>query len=735
MTDTVASEAVVRAGRVVSGRSQSSRPPLRELIAGSAVLVGAAGVAITQPVLDLFGRNPEFFVAGRYGARQIVVFGVLVAVVPALVAVAGTVLASLAHRRFGAVVRVAALAGFAFLFGLVLADHAGIDPVWLALPAAAALAGLVVWLERTRPSVRTLLSYLALGNLAFLVMFLFASPTAEIVAGGSAGADAAATVPPLQGPVVFIILDEFPVTTIMRPDGTINDTRYPNLARLAAGSTWFRNASSISPMTSVAVPSMLTGLDPDGGELPSHIDHPRNLLTLFGHRYPANLYESVTDMCPESICEPGPRGSLRTALRDGSIVYGHQVLPGGLADGLPSIGHSWGGFGDVLGPGDTADPADPAAGPVDASGSGPALPAEPPVAESVVGDDGYARWHSLDAFDRSALGQLTIMRQWLGIIDANPSVNLLHVALPHYPWTLTPWGTRLTQFPNALSDDPESPDVDETGRLRYQLHALQVGAADAAIGEVIDHLQGVGAWDDALVVVSSDHGYSLMPPDFGRTLTDSNREELLRMPLFIKAPGQAEGEVRDDPALTVDILPSIMDLLGIEADWSFDGHSLFDGSEPTRAPKVDPTLQPALDIAAGHAANLGGDDWDGLAAVGIGRDLVGRPVADLATGEPSELTWAPDDQDLFGSLPTDEGRVPYLIAATVTAPDGRQPPEILVAVNGTVAGVAGTQVHGDEGWRAFGLMAPYFRDGANTVEAFEVETTALGPVLRPVGTA
>ena len=731
MTDTIAPPVDAPTEQVVSARASRARPPLREMVVGSAVLVGVAGLAITQPVLDLFGHNPEFFVAGRYGPRQVVLFGVLVAVVPGLVAVAGSTLASLAHPRLGAVVRAAALAGFAFLFGLVLVDHAGVHGAWLALPAAAAIAGLVVWLERTRPTVRTLLSYLAIGNVAFLAMFLFASPAAEIVAGGSAGEDASVTVPPLRGPVVFVILDEFPVTTIMRPDGTINDARYPNLARLADASTWFRNASSVSPMTSVAVPSMLTGVSPDGGELPSHIDHPRNLLTVFGHRYPANLYESVTDMCPPSMCEPGPRGSLRTALRDGSIVYGHQVLPGGLADDLPSIGHSWGSFGDVLGSGEPAATA----GAAGTAGSGPATSAEAPGAESVVGEDGYARWHSLDEFDRSALGQLDIMRQWFGIIDAEPSVNLAHMALPHYPWTLTPWGTRLTQFPNALSDDPESSDVDETGRLRYQLHALQVGAADAAIGEMIDHLQGVGAWDDALVVVSSDHGYSLTPPDFGRTLTDRNAEELLRMPLFIKAPGQTAGEVRDDPALTVDILPSVMDLLGVEADWSFDGHSLYDGSAPTHPAKVDAGVQPALDVAARHAAETGGDDWDGLAAVGVGRDLVGRPVADLPTGEPSELTWAPDDEDLFGSLPTDDGRVPHLIAAMVTAPDGGRPPEIVVAVNGTIAGVVGTQVPGDEGWRAFGVMAPYFRDGANTVEAFEVETTGLGPVLRPVGRA
>jgi len=32
-----------------------------------------------------------------------------------------------------------------------------------------------------------------------------------------------------------------------------------------------------------------------------------------------------------------------------------------------------------------------------------------------------------------------------------------------------------------------------------------------------------------------------------------------------------------------------------------------------------------------------------------------------------------------------------------------------------------------------GLVGPYFRDGANEVEAFEDERTAQGPVLHPVG--
>ena len=47
----------------------------------SLVILGLSGLAVTQPLLDLFGRNPEFFVAGRYNAGQIVWFALVVAFV------------------------------------------------------------------------------------------------------------------------------------------------------------------------------------------------------------------------------------------------------------------------------------------------------------------------------------------------------------------------------------------------------------------------------------------------------------------------------------------------------------------------------------------------------------------------------------------------------------------------------------------------------------------------------
>lgn len=696
---------------------------------GAAALVGVAGVAITQPVLDLFGKNPEFFVAGRYGATQIVVFALLVAFLPGLTAVAAVRLAWLVSPRVGDVTFASALAGFAFLFGLVVLDHLGVDGPWLVFAGASALAGSSVYVVHTHGSARTFLSLLAIGNVVFLLLFLFASPTAELVVGGaSASVDDLVQAPELKGNVIVVIFDELPVTTLLRPDGTINDARYPNFARLAASATWFRNASSHSSLTTESVPSILTGTMYEDGQLPTYRDHPRNLLTLFGSRYPIDRYEPVTDMCPPDTCEPLPARSVRDALEDSAIVYGHQVLPGALADDLPAIDHSWGDFGDDLGP--TSDaPGDSA---VDAT-TAPDEGSPTPPATGSVPDDGFGRWRDLALTEKSPGGQLNVFDRSISAIDASPTAHFIHVALPHFPWYLTPWGTSLTGFPHGLSEDRDAPGFERIVEMVYQAHSLQVGAVDAALGRLIDHLEQIGAWDDALLVVTSDHGTSLLPPDFGRAPTENNQDEVFRIPLFIKAPGQQTGDVRDDVAQTIDILPSVIDLLGVRSDWEFDGHSLYDGSAATIDPKIDSRMEAAFDVAARHSAAFRRDDgWVGLFAVGDQGDLVGRPIDGLTVGQPSDLTWSLEEAGLFDSLPTGDGHVPYVLLGTVITPDAGRPPDLVVAVNGTAAGVVSAHDRSGSGWRLVGMVGHFFRAGANEVVAYQVERTPLGPVLHRV---
>ena len=684
-------------------------------------MLGLAGVAVTQPLLDLLGRNPTFFVAGHYEPVQIVWFALLVAVAPAAVVFALTALAGLPRPQVARVFHGLGVALLAALFGFVLCRTIRLDGMVYVVPVVIALGAAVAVAEWRSRLARQFLAYLAVGNVAFVVLFLTSSPTAELlVATRVAGQEGTVVVPPLEGPVLVVVFDELPVTAIMRSDGTINDARYPNLARLAERSTWFPNAASESRSTKVSVPSILSGVRGGGDQLPILAEHPRNYFSLFGDRYPVNRYEIVTDMCPAEVCGSIAPRPMRQLVDDASLVYGHRVLPPDLRDRLPPVDIAWGDF-------ENDDVA--------ASTGGAAPPAS-------ASPDPFAKAREIENEQRGASGQAALFRRQIGLIDAEPSVNFIHLLLPHHPYRLTPWGEGplpVTRLPDDKgSGDERLPAADDPAhdfrfRQVYALQAMQVGAVDALVGEMIDHLHSAGAWDESLVVVTSDHGIDTTSPGFSRREDETNTDELFRVPLFIKAPGQTEGAVDDAPASTVDVLPTIVDLLDIRTDWDLEGHSLLDGSEPSIDRHVQTDVDAVMQVAAAHEAQFPrGEDWVALAAVGEGEDLVGTPVGDHRIGPPSSLRWSPEHGDDLDDLSIAEDVVPYILEGTIDG-DGRRPPELVVAVNGTLAGTIGGYLPADDRWRFTGHLAPFFEDGRNEVVAYEVERPA-GPVtLRPLG--
>lgn len=700
----------------------------RRALRRPAVLFGLAGLAVTQPLLDLLGRNPEFFVAGNYSPAQIVLLALVVAVVPAAVAVGLVALAGSIHEPLGGVVHSAAVGLFAGLFGLVLVRSLGSDRVLVCGAAAVVVAAAVAVFELRSRVARLFLSYLAIANVLFVVSFVAMSPTSELVLDRSSSVDVGkVSIPDLDGPVVVIILDEFPLPTLLRADGTINESRYPNFARLANESTWFRNASSHHAVTHRAVPTALTGRMARADALPTYDDHPRNLLTLFGGKYPVHRYETVTDLCPPSLCDPPPRQSIGQALSDSAVVYGHRVLPARFRTDLPEIDHSWGNFGDELGA--EVEAAPPTGAPTTSTTSGGTTTTVSP--DEAFLDRAFERWHSIDADERTGLGQAQALREHAAGIDADPALHLIHVALPHHPWFLGPGGFRATTYPKPFPK-PGEPHYDFYVRLQYQLHVRQVGATDEVIGSVIDGLERKDVWDDTTFVVFSDHGQSVTAPDFGRAYTQRNRDEVLRVPLFIKGPHQREGETRDEPAHTVDILPSLIDLLDIDTDWKFQGHSLYDGSTSTVDSRVG-DVDEAFAVAARHARDFPqGDDWDALAAVGPAVGLVGRDVSSLTVGDESAWRWKIARRDLLANLPARGNLLPIIPAGSVTGSARTRPPELVVAINGRIAGVIGGYKPAGEAWTFLGYVANYYRKGPNELTAFEVERSGTAVLLHPV---
>jgi len=103
----------------------------------------------------------------------------------------------------------------------------------------------------------------------------------------------------------------------------------------------------------------------------------------------------------------------------------------------------------------------------------------------------------------------------------------------------------------------------------------EVSFMDAEVGRLVETLKVQGRYEDATIVVVSDHGEEFLDHgsfEHGHTLYD----ELIRVPLIIKLPGRLDvrGTVIEAQVRTLDVMPTIFELCGIPVPVTFDGISL-----------------------------------------------------------------------------------------------------------------------------------------------------------------
>jgi hypothetical protein len=530
-------------------------------------LLALCGLAVAQPVLDVFGRAPEVFIFQGASSADIVWFGILVTLVPALVLWLAELALGLVSRpaaRWFHLVALGGLAGLVVLQALKRADWAG--GLLLAAIAVAAAVGAAA-LYRRFGLVRQWLAVMAFAPALFLAFFLVSSPTSELLSqGGVEAADIGG-----QGAarsVVFVIWDEFPVEAIVNGEGEIDRQLFPNLARLAAGGAWYRNATTVASQTSIAVPSLLTGRFPEGGLLPVASDHPENLFTLLASRYDLEVFEQVTALCPSELCddptvdgpgaadeqpeptEPSP-GGLRELLADARTSYRTMISLDDDAQGPRQFVEY------------TTEVSAPAPGgdAVDVARGDEAVPGLPPVLE-------------IEAFDQLLR---SIER------DEDPALHFLHLQLPHGPYRFLPSGRAYQDIDadgGLLTPTEARSDEQYEADLSRQRLILQVGYVDRLVGRLLDRLDATGMTDETIVVMSSDHGIGLEPgyeqrPVFGtEPVPEELFADLLYVPLIIAGPGIEPGTVSDENVMTVDVVPTVADLLGVELPWEVDGVAL-----------------------------------------------------------------------------------------------------------------------------------------------------------------
>ncbi len=621
-------------------------------------------VGISQPLLDLYGKNGTVFSTAKLSPLEVAVFLVVVALGPAIGAVALDRFSKFFGPKVNESMRLLLIGGFSFLSGLAIARWAHISgdiPTILISGILALLVPVAFDKKKWAREWSRWLSVLSVVVLASAVLQL------QPILLQQQGPQSDAVVGNKEVSVLQIVLDEFSLAPLLDAEGNINAQRFPGFAELAATSTWYRNNVSASNFTHQAVPAILSSQTPSKDAAPFLSAYPRNIFTLFGGKLPVSGVEPVTSLCPVRVCPKAgeSRWSLNASrlkgfFRDASYVYGQRVFPPALRKRIPSVDGAWGGFGAVAN-------------------------------------------KFKEQYSNGALSQPDALLSAVGsLIDsAGPQVSVVHALVPHAPWRLTPDMRVAPLSPTISTMNPDSADGI---RDEYQTYLYQVGAVDAVIQKTLKELKNSGRWNNTMIVLTADHGISFIPtmPQRHTDFTESQQvADIYRIPTFIKYPNQNEPVVSDCASTNLDLLPTIIDVTNTKTSWSFKGQSLANSCPERNSRRVISATGESADLSTGfedargraaHYAEIVSNDGpiNKIASVGASAALIGTKLPDVATDQ--QVTgWKLLQKKMFMNVSNSRGAaVPSLVTGSVLM-SGELPAgtEGIVAIDGVAAGVIG----------------------------------------------
>lgn len=200
-----------------------------------------------------------------------------------------------------------------------------------------------------------------------------------------------------------------------------------------------------------------------------------------------------------------------------------------------------------------------------------------------------------------------------------PYALFLSLGTPHDPWGRDNVPARYwdmhaaTDFPNppnyrALNDTPYADlwaFLSESDRVNLEDwrrgYYAQTTALDAALGRLFDAIRA-----DTIVVFTSDHGELFGA--HGRRAKNIFYEEAVRVPMLVQAPG-AQPLSTDVCLSTVDIMPTLLGLLGITAPADLEGMDLSHIVLGRPGPEPDFAF---MQICGATADWIDGHEWRGI---------------------------------------------------------------------------------------------------------------------------
>ncbi|WP_322922610.1 LTA synthase family protein [Paenibacillus campi] len=192
---------------------------------------------------------------------------------------------------------------------------------------------------------------------------------------------------------------------------------------------------------------------------------------------------------------------------------------------------------------------------------------------------GYTKFFSKNDFTIDeplgwSLGDKSFFRQSVQKMSQlkQPFYSFMITLSSHHPFTLPPSVQEL--------------DMGDLSGTTFGDYIQALHYVDAALGEMEDELKANGLWDKTILVFYGDHDDSLkekepMEEFLGKSLSDLDMEQLMnQVPMLIHLPDGAHAGTYNIPAGQLDMTPSLLHLLGVNASsYYLMGNDMFNDRE------------------------------------------------------------------------------------------------------------------------------------------------------------
>ncbi|MFO8073006.1 MAG: sulfatase [Polyangia bacterium] len=206
--------------------------------------------------------------------------------------------------------------------------------------------------------------------------------------------------------------------------------------------------------------------------------------------------------------------------------------------------------------------------------------------------------------------------------------------------------------------DPHPP-FSAPPRFRFDHgYDAEVAFVDEQIGKLFSYLEKIERFEDALIVVTSDHGESLGEHAvLGHTIV--LYEQTLHIPLLVRFPGAKHGGERVDRLTrNIDLMPTLLSHLGLRPPERIDGASLLssigaDSSAPEPSSYAETFYAPMVQL---HQKSIIDDGWKLISfftippGTAIGRYIESEEIRSK-TLEPVPPPMRPNYVQLIKSIP------------------------------------------------------------------------------------